>query len=239
MTRIAILETGAPPAPLCDRFGDYPSMLAKMLGPGFDVEVFDVQAGGLPVAADFDGAMITGSPAGVYDGDPWIGDLLDWIRDARGRTRLVGICFGHQAMAQALGGQVEKSGRGWGVGLHTYRVMSVEPWMGAGPPTIAIPVSHQDQVVTLPPEARVILRSDFTPYAGLAWEDTAVSFQCHPEFAPAYAAALVEARRGSRLSEDLADTAIASLEQPNNRALLGSSIARFLAGDYSMTSPAS
>lgn len=230
MTRIAILETGAPPAALQHRFGDYPLMMTKMLGPGFEVEVFDVKAGGLPDPEAFDGAMITGSASGVYDGDPWIAELLDWIRDAWGRTKLVGICFGHQAMAQALGGQVEKSERGWGIGLHTYRVEGAEPWMTGGPPSLAIPVSHQDQVVIAPPGARVTIASDFTPYAGLAWDDGAISFQCHPEFSPAYAAALVEGRRGTRISDGMADAAVASLEEPNNRALLGGWIAGFLRG---------
>ena len=118
-------------------------MFATVLGEGFETETFDAVNGPLPDVGAFDGVMITGSPAGVYDDLPWIPRLLDWIRSARGRTRLVGICFGHQAMAQALGGHVEKSERGWGVGLHTYGVTGQEPWMGAAatiPTTkIAIP----------------------------------------------------------------------------------------------------
>lgn len=109
---------------------------------------------------------------GVYETDAWIADLLDWIRAAKGRTKLVGVCFGHQAMAQALGGRVEKSDRGWGVGLHRYQVASSEPWMNPAAATVAIPASHQDQVVEKPADARVLLRSDFTPFAGLAWGRT-------------------------------------------------------------------
>ena len=227
MTRIAILETGAPPAALAPAHGDYPAMFRALLGEGFETETFDVQAGALPDPDLFDGAIITGSAAGVYEDHPWIPPLLEWIRRAKGRLRLVGICFGHQAMAQALGGGVEKSHRGWGVGLHRYEVGAGEPWMQPPAAGIAIPVSHQDQVTAPPPGARVVLSSAFTPYAGLAWDGDAVSFQCHPEFSPAYAAALVEGRAG-RIPPGVAAEALASLRGPDDRGVLTQWIRRFL-----------
>ncbi len=227
MTRIAILETGAPPAALAPTYGDYPAMFRVLLGEGLETETFDVQAGDLPGPDLFDGAILTGSAAGVYEDHGWIPPLLDWIRTAKGRLRLVGICFGHQAMAQALGGRVEKSERGWGVGLHRYEVAAAEPWMQPPAATVAIPVSHQDQVTAPPPGARTVLASGFTPYAGLAWDDDAVSFQCHPEFSPAYAAALVEGRR-ARIPDGVVAEALTSLDGPDDRALLGAWIRRFL-----------
>lgn len=226
-TRIAILETGAPPENLQPRYGDYPSMFRSLLGNGFETAVFDVQAGRLPDPADFDGAIITGSPAGVYEDHAWLPPLLDWIRAARGWLRLVGICFGHQAMAEALGGRVEKSDRGWGVGLHSYAARAREPWMQPPAANLAIPVSHQDQVVEAPAQARVVLASAFTPFAGLAWGDDAISFQCHPEFSPAYAAALVEGRAG-RIPAPVAETALASLSGPDDREVLAAWIRNFL-----------
>ena len=93
---------------------------------------------------------------------------------------------------------------------------------------LAIPVSHQDQVVAISPDARVIASSGFTPYAGLAWGQDAISFQCHPEFQPDYAAALVEVRRGSRIPEPLAEAALDSLKRPNDRAVLTAWIRAFL-----------
>ena len=227
MTRIAILETGAPPPALKTVHGDYPAMFRTLLGEGFEVETFDVQAGQWPDAAAFDGAIITGSAAGVYVDDPWIAHLLDWIRAARGRTRLVGICFGHQAMAQALGGRVEKSDRGWGIGLHRYAVVSSEPWMTPAAAEVAIPVSHQDQVVEMPVDARVILSSAFTPFASLAWGDDAISLQGHPEFSPAYASALAVGRRG-RIDAGLVDEALVSLREANDRDLVGGWLKAFL-----------
>ncbi len=227
MTRIAILETGVPPAVLAETHGDYPSMFRDLLGEGFAFETFDVQAGEWPDAQAFDAAIITGSSAGVYEADPWIADLLDWIRAARGRTRMVGVCFGHQAMAQALGGRVEKSDKGWGVGLHSYQVVSTEPWMSPVAASVGLPASHQDQVVEPPADARVILRSDFTPYAGLAWGEDAISMQPHPEFTPAFATALT-AGRHDRIDPALVERAVDSLKAADDRAVLGDWIKAFV-----------
>src|SRR5690606_11474046 len=108
-------------------------------------------------------------------------------------------------------------------------IVGHEPWMFPKADSVAIPVSHQDQVVAVSPDARTIAASDFTPHAGLAWGADAVSFQCHPEFQPAYAAALVELRRG-RIPDALADEAIESLRRPNDRSLMTAWIRAFLLG---------
>ena len=225
--KLAILETGTPPGDLADTYGDYPAMFGDLLGDGFEFTTYDVAAGDYPAhVEDHDAYLITGSPAGVYEDLPWIGHLLAFLQLARGRSKLVGICFGHQAMAQAFGGHVEKSDKGWGVGLMTYRIVARPPWIDDGDATIAIPASHQDQVMLQPPGTDVIASSAFTPYAGLAWRDgTGISFQCHPEFAPAYAKALIE-QRYDRTPDP--DAAIASLNQPNDNVRVGGWIRRFL-----------
>ena len=222
--KIAILETGHPPGALGQTFGSYPAMLADLLGPGFEVESFDVQAGRLPHPAEHGAYLITGSPAGVYDPLPWIEPLLAFIREARD-AKMVGVCFGHQAMAEALGGHVEKSDKGWGAGLHRYTVVRSEPWIDTAG-TIAIPASHQDQVIVQPPNTEVVAASDFTPFASLAWTDRpAISFQFHPEFSPAFAKALIEKRYDVVPDPD---AAIASLDAPNDNAVVGGWIRRFL-----------
>lgn len=222
--KLAILEAGRPPGALADEFGDYPAMFGAMLGAGFEIETFDVQAGKLPDPDAHDAVLITGSPAGVYDPFPWIPALLDFIR-AASDSRMVGICFGHQAMAEALGGRVEKSDKGWGAGLHRYQVVRHEAWMDAAD-AVAAPASHQDQVVVQPPNTEVIARSSFTPFAGLAWMDRpAISFQFHPEFSPAFAKALIEKRYDVVPDPD---AAIASLDAPNDSGKIADWIRRFL-----------
>ena len=225
---VAILCAGAPPPELAPSFGDYGTMFARLLGPGFTTRVYEAPAGELPAAPDAHPAMlVTGSPAGVYEPLPWIAPLLAFLREAKGRTKLVGICFGHQAMAEALGGRVEKSERGWGIGLQDYEIWEPAAWMGeAAPGRIAVPVSHQDQVVVPPPGARILAGNAFTPFGLLEYADgDAVSMQFHPEFEPGYAQALIEHRRG-RVPDP--DSAIASLDRPNDRAGVEEWIRRFL-----------
>jgi GMP synthase-like glutamine amidotransferase len=222
--KIAILETGRPPGALAEQFGDYPTMFGYMLGDGFEIERFDAELGELPNPAAHSAYLITGSPAGVYEPLPWIDPLRQFIR-AAGQAKMIGICFGHQAMAEALGGQVEKSEKGWGAGLHRYSVVTRERWMDdAG--NISIPASHQDQVVIQPPNTDVTVMSNFTEFAGLAWTDRpAISFQFHPEFSPAFAKALIEKRYDVVPDPD---AAIASLDSPNDNARVAGWIRRFL-----------
>ena len=159
--RIGILEAGVPPRALVDEHGRYDAMTARLLGPDFATTSFRVQEGGLPARPeDFDGYVVTGSSAGVYDDLPWIAPLRAFLQVAKGRAKLVGICFGHQIMAEAFGGRVVKSDKGWGLGLQRYEVKARADWMDEAR-TIAIPASHQDQVVALPPGARVLARNDF------------------------------------------------------------------------------
>jgi GMP synthase-like glutamine amidotransferase len=225
--KVAILETGRPPGTLADQFGTYPDMFARLLGAGFGIEIFDVQAGALPEADMHAAYLITGSPAGVYDPLPWIDPLEQFIRGAKDK-KMVGICFGHQVMAEALGGHVEKSDKGWGAGLHKYAIIRSEPWIDSAG-TIAAPASHQDQVVVQPPNTDVVAASDFTPLAALAWTDRpAISFQFHPEFSPAFAKALI-AQRFDIVPNP--DAAIASLDAPNDSARVGQWIRNFLNGE--------
>ena len=220
--KLTIIQTGEVPLPLRPQFGAYPPMFKRMFdeaGQRFDYEtvpIFDGAA--FPDPAKPDAILITGSAAGVYDDFPWLEPLRAFIRSAYAAdTPMLGICFGHQIMADALGGDVRKSDKGWGLGRHTYTVKSRPGFLATDLPALSIACSHQDQVIVPPADAEVFLGSDFTPNAGLAYRNgKAISLQPHPEFLDDYTIALAELRRGKAPDERVAD-AIASVATPSHR----------------------
>jgi GMP synthase-like glutamine amidotransferase len=226
---IGILQTGHPPASLQTRFGAYADMFKALLGADRDYAVFDVEAGELPSSARVcEAYLVTGSSAGVYDDLPWIAPLEGFLREAKGKAKLVGVCFGHQIMAQALGGRAEKSSKGWGLGLHHYAVAQPARWMDGGSP-IALPASHQDQVTALPPGARVLGGNAFCPNGLLVYEgDDAISIQAHPEFSAEFAKALLDRRLLDPALAGQAQAAIHSLDAPNDNHRVGGWLKAFL-----------
>lgn len=230
--KLTIVQTGAVPAPLQPNFIEYRLMFRDMFastGAEFDYEDINVEAGeALPDPESLEGIVLTGSPAGVYEDHAWLPPLRAFIRGAYAAgTPMVGICFGHQIMADALGGEVRKSERGWGMGRHQYAVQQRPAFMADAPETLMVACSHQDQVVTPPPEAAVILGSAFAPNAGLLYSSgRALSFQPHPEFEDDYARALVELRRG-RAPDEVIERALASFAMPSDSALVRGYITRF------------
>lgn len=232
--RLTIIQTGEVRPELQPRFGVYPPMFARMFaaaGRAFDYETVPVHAGaGFPDPAAVEGIVITGSAAGVYDNHlPWMEPLRAFIRAAyAAKTPMLGVCFGHQIMADALGGKVRKSEKGWGLGRHVYGVTHRPAGLGGDLPEFAIACSHQDQVIVPPAEAEVFMASDFTPSAGLAYRNgAAISLQPHPEFEDDYTVALAEMRRG-KAPDDVIDTAIASIATPSHSTAMASYLGAFL-----------
>jgi len=215
--KIGILETGLLRDRMTARFDPYPIMFADFLGLAqrdFEFETVSVIRGEVAGSIyDCEGWLITGSRHGVYDNLDWMPPLQAFIRElAVAGLPLVGVCFGHQIVAQALGGEVLKSDRGWGVGLHRYQVEQRHSWMKDQPRQAGIYAFHQDQVVRLPPDAQVFLSSEFCPYAGLSYGDSIISVQAHPEFGQAYENALLDAYGGSVLPADVTAVARASMQ---------------------------
>ena len=194
--------------------GDYPDMLSILLASrweGAEIVAYDVVAGEIPAGPTVcDGWVTTGSRFSVYEPQPWIAALTDFVVAVHGeRVPFVGICFGHQLLAQALGGEVARSPGGWGVGAKTARVVAPEAWMEPPAPSFRILYSHQDQVVGLPEGGRVLATAGHAAVAMLAVGDHLLGIQGHPEFVPAYAEALLRRRRGGRIPASTADEALA------------------------------
>jgi len=218
---VAILQCDEVMAKLQPEFGQYQDMIQGMFSdiPGsskWSFDCFDCREGQYPDALDlYDFYITTGSKSSVYDDDPWIKQLIDFIQrlDTAGK-KLIGICFGHQLIAAACQEMVAKSDRGWGVGVSTNRVIATPGWMSEKVDELHIIVSHQDQVLTLPSQATVIAQSDFCPYFVVQWNDHFLSIQGHPEWAHDYSRALMNKRRAiippERLSSGLDSLRIAT-----------------------------
>ena len=216
---IGVLETGKVNPDLVPRFGKYPPMFAAWLrsaAPGARMRTYSTIDGEIPASpVECDAWLVTGSKHGVYDDLPWIEPLKAFLRITRAAGQpIIGICFGHQLLAEAMGGRAVKSDKGWGAGVHDYQVLRRPGWMTDGPDSFAIHAMHQDQVTVIPEDATVLAASPFCEYAMLAYGDPeapdAISIQPHPEFNEDYARALVEMRTGIAIPADRGAQALAS-----------------------------
>ena len=229
---VGILQADQVDPELRSRFGDYPAMFVNTIGEGMDhmptFEFFDVRRDHYPHHIDdCNGYLITGSRASVYDDEPWIARLIGFVgelHDAKART--VGICFGHQLVAQALGGAVGRAPGGWGVGVHTWTVVRHESWMRPAKREFRLLASHQDQIETLPPGARLLASSTFCPHAAFAIGDHMLALQGHPEFTKAYAEFLMHKRRAALGAAF--EPGMRSLDQTTDAGAIARWIAQFL-----------
>ncbi|CAA6809343.1 MAG: Glutamine amidotransferase, partial [uncultured Thiotrichaceae bacterium] len=164
---------------------------------------------------DCDGWMMTGSKHGVYENLPWMLTLQALVRDIHtAGLPMAGICFGHQLIAEALGGKVEKSSKGWGVGLHDYSLTPQAPdWMQTKSGGFTLNAMHQDQISRLPEGTRVVASSAFCEYAALLYGDSIITFQGHPEFSTDYETDLLELRQLTGIPEERATLALQRLNQ--------------------------
>ncbi len=219
--KIGILQTGLVPTELAETTGEYPAMFEQFLEPhGFDFETWSVVQNVFPDGPqDADGWLVTGSRHGAYEDHEWIAPLEDLIRAIVAADKpLIGVCFGHQIIAQALGGKVEKFGGGWAIGPQTYAfpdgAKTIQAW-------------HQDQVTALPEGAQVVASNEFCKNAAVLYPGKAYTVQPHPEFDDTFIHGLLETRGPGVVPDPLLKEASAKMGGPLDRADLGLQFARF------------
>jgi GMP synthase-like glutamine amidotransferase len=219
--RIGILQTGLAPEALAPEMGDYPDMFARLLdGHGFAFRTWKVVEEEFPATVhDAEGWLITGSRHGVYEDHPWIPPLEQFIRDAfAARVPVVGICFGHQIVAQAMGGKVERYAGGWAVGATDYDF---------GGERLRLNAWHRDQVVKVPEGAQVIATNEFCTNAALLYDDRALTVQAHPEFRPEFVDGLMKTRGKGLVPDEVMAEAAAKLDLPIQDKTMAGRIAAF------------
>ena len=195
--RIAVLLTNDDASAFAAKFpndGQKVVNLLQPLRPDWTYEVVPVKDGVLPASpAAFDGYVITGSPASVNDDSlPWVGQLLDFIRAVHAaRQPLIGLCFGHQAVAKALGGEVTRHSAGWCLGTAPTNWHLKRPWMTPRQATTTLMAAHNEQVTRMPEGAECLGGSDFCPIGSMQIGQHIWTTQFHPEMPLVFMQALL------------------------------------------------
>ncbi|AQS36463.1 GMP synthase family protein [Shewanella psychrophila] len=197
---IGILQCDDVTEELQVRHGNYPQMFTQLfeaIEEDIQFNVYRVIEGEYPKSIhECDGYITTGSRFGVNDVHEWIKDLEDFVLTLhQSKKKLIGICFGHQMIAKALGGVVELSPKGWGVGVNTSKVQRQQHWMEQDKDNISLVVSHQEQVMQLPEGSQILASSEFCPFYMIQINEHFLGIQGHPEFSKTYSYDLMQARR--------------------------------------------
>lgn len=210
--------------------GAYPEMF-KNLFPELQFESFFVCDDYFPHIDDFETFIISGSKLSVYDDIKWIQDLVDYTKLAFDKKKkILGVCFGHQLIAEALGGKVEKAKEGYLIGVHEFELIVKEQWMEPYQSPINILMLCQDQVTKLPPNSIILARSIDCPVSMFKMDDRILGIQGHPEFTKEYNKAVFESRIG-KIGQDKVDQANASFVNEVDTRLMQRYLTKFLLSD--------
>jgi len=211
-----------------EEFGDYTAMF-EALFPEFDFVFYDVCNGHFPEnLEDCDLYMATGSRHSVYEDIPWIVRTKELIQQLyKEQKYFVGFCFGHQLLGEALGGKVQKSPKGWCVGVHKFDVLEQPKWMQPSQNSLNLLMMCQDQVLELPKNAKTLAGNEQCPIGIMQVGEKMLGIQAHPEFSKAYNQILMEARI-QRMGQEVVEKGIASLTLPIHRTLIRQWVFEFI-----------
>ena len=229
--KIGLLKCGKVHPELYPVYGDYDGMFKVYFSryiPSIDLDVFDIVKGDYPpTLSGYDGFVSSGSLSAVYDNDKWIKEYQRFVvKLYEEQCKHVGICFGHQMIAQALGGKVERSERGWGMGIKKLSIYDRTSWTDNDKKEIYLISSHQDQVTVLPKKARLLAGNSHCPFGIFSVDDHVFAIQSHPEFTITYHKASVELRRKS-VSPDIIQQALNSMTKQTDEKIVAGWIKNF------------
>lgn len=187
--------------------------------------------GSFPSSVDScDAWIISGSKSAAYDSDPWIQQIKALVVELdRSQALLIGICFGHQLIHQALGGEVQKFHGNWGLGAYPVIATAAFGGFKAGD-TVRILAVHQDQVIKSAPGFSLLATSDFCKNAITRKSSTILTWQAHPEFVDGFFRDICSRLRET-VEDRLIDKALGEVGLPDDRVQAGKAIVHFLAGN--------
>jgi GMP synthase (glutamine-hydrolysing) len=206
---LLIVKTGTTVPDVARRRRDFESWISAGLGlEGAQVQCSRVyQDEALPDPRAISAVVVTGSSAMVTDREPWSERTAEWLRDAVvAGTPVLGICYGHQLLAHALGGTVADNPRGRHIGTIDVRLTEAahdDPLFAGFDPVLHVPVSHRQSVTALPPGARLLATAELDPYHAFAIGERTWGVQFHPEFDADIVRGYIDARRAQLALEGL------------------------------------